>query len=168
MSFKWHSWQKWKISMLVLGLRSTDRKATRDNANIRNPKVNRGCPPLTANCTSTDCVQISLGPSIQYIPLRVYHTEGFNAISLDFSSYILLIQLLFATGATQVPTWFCGTATEFLIKVLCDTVQLYEMWICFISRQPNRCCSQHTKFETKWFIRRRIRFPMYFDRKYIK
>ena len=27
-----------------------------------NPKVNRGCAPLTANRTSADCVQISLDP----------------------------------------------------------------------------------------------------------
>ena len=54
-----------KISMLVLGLHSKDRKSTRDKANISNPKVNRGCPPLTANRTSADCVQISLGPTIQ-------------------------------------------------------------------------------------------------------
>ena len=66
--------------MLVLGLHSKDRKSTRDKANISDPKVNRGCPPITANRTSADCVQFSLGPSIQYIPLRVYHTGGFNAM----------------------------------------------------------------------------------------
>ena len=44
-----------KISMLVQGLLSKDRKSTRDKANINNPKVNRGCPPLTTNRTSTDC-----------------------------------------------------------------------------------------------------------------
>ena len=47
---------------------------------MSNPKVNRGCAPLTANRTSADCVQISLGPSIPYIPLGVYHTGGFNAM----------------------------------------------------------------------------------------
>ena len=36
---------------------------------LSNPKVNRGCAPLTANRTSADCVQISLGPSTPYIPL---------------------------------------------------------------------------------------------------
>ena len=52
-----------------------------DKANISNPKVNRGCAPLTANHTITaDCVQISLGPSIPYIPLGVYHTGGFSAM----------------------------------------------------------------------------------------
>ena len=66
--------------MLVLGLHSKDRKSTRDKANISDPKVNRGCPPITANRTSGDCVQFSLRPSIQYIPLRVYHTGGFNAM----------------------------------------------------------------------------------------
>ena len=60
------------------GKDSKDRKSTRDKANISNPKVNRGCAPLTANHTSADCVQISLGPSIQYIPLGVYHAGGFN------------------------------------------------------------------------------------------
>ena len=69
-----------KKLMSVLGLNSKDRKSTRDKANISNPKVNRGCAPLTANRISADCVQISLGPSIPYIPLGVYHTGGFNAI----------------------------------------------------------------------------------------
>ena len=66
--------------MSVLGLNSKDRESTRDEANISNPKVNRGCAPLTANRISADCVQISLGPSIPYIPLGVYHTGGFNAM----------------------------------------------------------------------------------------
>ena len=63
------------------GKDSLDRKSTRDKANISNPKVNRGCAPLTANHTSADCVQISLGPSIPYIPLGVYHTGGFKAMN---------------------------------------------------------------------------------------
>ena len=67
--------------MLALGLHSKHRKSTKDTASKSNPKVNRGCPPLTSNRTSADCVQISLGPSIQYIQLRVYHTGGFNAVS---------------------------------------------------------------------------------------
>ena len=57
------------------------KKSTRDKANISNPKVNRGCAPLTANRTSADSVQISLGPSIPYIPLGVYHTGRFNAMN---------------------------------------------------------------------------------------
>ena len=69
-----------KILMSVLGLNSKDRKSTWDKANISNPNVNRGCAPLTTNRISADCVQISLGPSIPYIPLGVYHTEGFNAM----------------------------------------------------------------------------------------
>ena len=65
-----------KIKNLDVGteLNYKDRKFTRDKANISNPKVNRGCAPLTANCTFADCVQTSLGPSIPYIPLGVYHT----------------------------------------------------------------------------------------------
>ena len=63
-----------QILKSVLGLNSKDRKSTRDKTNISNPKVNRGCAPLTANRTSADWVQISLGPSIPYIPLGVYHT----------------------------------------------------------------------------------------------
>ena len=66
--------------MLVLGLHMKDRMPNKDKANIGNPKVNRCCPLLTANRISADCVQIALGPSIQYIPLRVYHTGGFNAM----------------------------------------------------------------------------------------
>ena len=68
--------------MLVLGAHNKDRKSTKDKANIGNPKVNRGCPPLTANRISADCVENSLGPSVQYIPLGVYHTGSFNAMSI--------------------------------------------------------------------------------------
>ena len=37
-----------KILTSVPGLNSKDRKSTEDIANISNPKVNRGCAPLTA------------------------------------------------------------------------------------------------------------------------
>ena len=78
-----------KILLLVLGLRSKDGKSTRDKSNINNHKVNRGCPPLTANRITADCVQISSGPSIKSIPLRVYHTEGFNAMQVRMFSHRL-------------------------------------------------------------------------------
>ena len=76
--------------MPVVGLNSKDRKSTKDKANISNPKVNRGCAPLTANRISADCVQISLGPSIPYIPPGVYHTGGLNAMS---STDVIKIEL---------------------------------------------------------------------------
>ena len=78
-----------------MGLNSKDRKSTRDKANISNPQVNRGCVPLTANRTSTDYVQISLGPSIPYIPLGVYHTGRFNAMYMQSShvTYIFVLSL---------------------------------------------------------------------------
>ena len=66
--------------MLVLGIDSKDRKSAKDKANIGNPKVNRGCPSLTANRTSAGCDEDSLGPSIPYIPMGGYHTGGFNAM----------------------------------------------------------------------------------------
>ena len=85
MSFKLYFWLKIKkISMLVLGFHSKDRKSMKDKSSISNPKENRGCPPLTASRTSVDCVQVSLGPSIQYIPLRVYRTGGFNAMYVKY------------------------------------------------------------------------------------
>ena len=74
-----------KISMLLLGLHSKDRTSIKHKANTSNPKINRGCPPLTANHT---CVQISLGPSIQYMRLGVYRTGGFNAMcSMTVQTY---------------------------------------------------------------------------------
>ena len=72
-------WQKEKKYMLVLGSHSIDRKSTGDEANIGNPKLKRGCPPLTANHISADCEEASLGP-VQYIPMGVYHTGGSNAM----------------------------------------------------------------------------------------
>ena len=70
--------RKW---ILALGPHSKDRKSTMDIANIDNPKVNRDSPPLTANITSADFVENSLGPSVQYIPLGIYHTGGFYAMT---------------------------------------------------------------------------------------
>ena len=66
-------------SMLVLGPRGKDRKYPRDKAKIGNPKINRRCPSLTANRTLTDWMEITLGPSIQHIPLGVYRT-GVSAL----------------------------------------------------------------------------------------
>ena len=90
--------------MLVLELHIKDRKSTKDKANISNPKINRGCPPLTTNRTSADCVQISLVPSKQYIPLRVYRTGGFNAI-YTLSKCVLLIMDLFLLCQDEVKTF---------------------------------------------------------------
>ena len=59
-----------KISMLVLGLHSKDRKSARNKANISNPKVNRGCPPLTAIRTSADCWNFT------WTLNTIYSTEG--------------------------------------------------------------------------------------------
>ena len=71
------------------GKDSKDRKSTRDKANVSNPKVNRGCAPLTANHTSADCVQISLGPSIPYIPQVGYHTGGIQRYEPKWPSLII-------------------------------------------------------------------------------
>ena len=91
MSFKWYFSAKIKkILMSELGLNSKDRKSTRDKTNISNPKVNRGCTPLTADRTSADCMQISLGPSIPYIPLKVYHTGGFSKSGLSSGVHVVL------------------------------------------------------------------------------
>ena len=65
-----------------MGLHSKDGMFTGDKAIISNPKINRGCPPLTDNLLSADCVQISLGPSIQYIPLRGNHNGGSDAMAV--------------------------------------------------------------------------------------
>ena len=67
--------------MLVLGPRGNDRKYTTDKANISNPKVNRGSPLLTTNRTSADREENTPAPLVQYIPLGVYHTGGFNVMN---------------------------------------------------------------------------------------
>ena len=51
-----------------------------------------------------------------------------------FFSYLLVRMLLFATRATQMPSSFCGTATEFFSNMLCDTVQFYEICKSVLSR----------------------------------
>ena len=83
-------------------LHSKDRKSTRDGWNIGNPIANRDCPQLTANHTSADCDENSLGPPMQYILLRVSHTGGYDALCimnrmkhfLPFSALRLMYQLL--------------------------------------------------------------------------
>ena len=71
-----------KIKTLDVGTGAPqqNRKSTRDKANISNPKVNDGCAPLSAYRSSADCVQISIGPSISCVPLRVYRTGEFHAM----------------------------------------------------------------------------------------
>ena len=78
---------KLKQMILVLGLHRKERNSTRDKSNIGNPKINKGCAPLTANRTWADCEESFFGPSIKYIPLRVYHIGGFHAMYL--SDYII-------------------------------------------------------------------------------
>ena len=63
------TFEKIKKMILVLGLHSKDRRSTLGKSNIGNPKLNRGCTPLASNCTSADCDENSLGPSLRYIPL---------------------------------------------------------------------------------------------------
>ena len=70
-------------SMLLLGPHDKDRTYSRDKANIGNLKGNRGCPPPTANRTSSDCVENTRGPSVQHIPLEVYYIGGLIAIVLQ-------------------------------------------------------------------------------------
>ena len=89
-----------------MGLNSKDRKFTGDKANISNPKVNRGCAPLTANSISADCVQILLGPSIPYIPLGVYHTGGFNAMSrIRWTSACFFLKELVPVSFSKIRQW---------------------------------------------------------------
>ena len=66
--------------MLALEAHGKDRNYDSNTANIGNPKVNKGCPPLRTNYTSADSMENSPGPSIQYIPLGLYHTGGFNTM----------------------------------------------------------------------------------------
>ena len=103
--------KKQVLSKQVLGLNSKDRKSTRDKANISNPKVNRGCALLTANRTSADCVQISLGPSIPYIPLGVYHTGRFNAMQ-------------------KIWSWECRTGNWFLHWYMLINLINLNVWRC--------------------------------------
>ena len=78
-SFGWYFWQNKKFNVGT-GAPYQRQDVYQDKTNIGNLKVNRGCPPLTASRTSADCFENSLGPSMQYIPLGVYHTGGFNAM----------------------------------------------------------------------------------------
>ena len=87
--------------MSVLGLNSNDKKSTRDKAKISNPKVNRGCAPLPANRISADCAQISLGSSMPYIPLGVYHTGGLNAMDDNCHLYHFYNDSIYATCHCQ-------------------------------------------------------------------
>ena len=123
-----------KIFMTVLGLNSKNRKSTRDKANIRNPKINRGCAPLTANHTSADCVQISLGHSITYIPLGVYHTGVFNAM-IKIGSGISLVSLGKGPSTEPILTQIYVTICHHYVTIskwyqgCCSTSSLYHQFI---------------------------------------
>ena len=66
-SFKLYYWQKEKISMLVVGLHSKDKKSTKDKVSV----------------------QISHRP-----PLRVYRTGVFNAMFYGYNFITLHITLI--------------------------------------------------------------------------
>ena len=117
---------------------------TRDKANISNPKVNRGCAPLTANRTSADCVQIALGPSIPYIPLGVYHTGRFNAmpnISPTQVSYSINIQQF----STKLTSYKEALTT---LKIHYENVRNYthSIWAIYPLMSPNHDSMWSLKF----------------------
>ena len=131
-----------KILKYVLGLNSKDRKSTRDKANISNPKVNRGCAPLTANRTSADCVQISLGPSITYIPLGVYRTGRFNAMLTHWCycslalSHRLDPQKQFSTPSLLLHRWGLLDGCDYVhsqYENVANINVLYANELCLIS-----------------------------------
>ena len=92
-NLKWKAFTTYSILVVQSPFKFwTDMKCFADFVCVCNPKVNRGCAPLTANHVSADCVQISLGPSIPYIPLGVYHTGGFNTVPKDHASWVFFPQ----------------------------------------------------------------------------
>ena len=160
-SFKWYFWQKWKILKLVLGLNSKDRKSTRDKANISNPKVNRGCTPLTANRTSADCVQISLGRSIPYIPLGVYRTGRFNAMHqiylpttktitwlIQCLRFNIVIYRLYQSNTSRlysaIPFWELSLISKFYIRYIYIYCWLGSNWKFYGRCRIKRVTSSHT------------------------
>ena len=97
----------------MLGLHSKDRKPTRDKSNIGNPKVNRGCPPPIANSTSADFDENSLGPSVHYIPLRVYHIGGFNAMGKrDMKRTVRHVDPIYICGYCLIPSFLKCDSSE--------------------------------------------------------
>ena len=128
-----------KISMSVLGLNSEERESTSNKANISNPKVNRGGALLTANRISADSVQISLGPSIPYIPLGVYHTGGFNAMltpigpkgfTLQHSIFTFHIssQIEAALNISENLKWLQFWPPDGFIPMVTQEVELLAKW----------------------------------------
>ena len=124
--------------MLLLGSHSKGRKSTRDKANLGNPEVSRGCPPLTANRTSAECGENPLGPSVQYIPLGVYLIGGFNAMrSQLLCSFKYLAKLVFIFNWVQNPC--CNPFISFVFMCL----KFYELNRWMFS-------SSFINYETSW------------------
>ena len=122
-----------------------------DRANISNPKVNRACAPLTANRISADCVQISLGPSIPYIPLGVYHTGGFNAMLIThlapvFLSTLSLITLCTLSMSTLSYSWHFPSHLALVIHQL----RAFGLSTTFEDSQTNPCTIK-TKSPQWWW-----------------
>ena len=71
---------KWTKSMLVIGPQCKERKysGVKTSTSIGNHKVNRDCP--SSQPTTPRQTVWTPRPSMQHIPLGVYHTGGFNAM----------------------------------------------------------------------------------------
>ena len=127
-------------------LNSKDRESTRDKANINNPKVNRDCAPLTANRTSADCVQISLGPSIPYIPLGVYHTGRFNAMMVTLSQRLLplcRVYLCMAPASEWLTHWGRDKLANILLITFLKTFSWMNIFDILIPTEVSNGSNKH-------------------------
>ena len=114
--------------MLVLECHDKDTKYSGDKTNIGNPKVYRGCPPLTANRTSTDWDQNSPGPSIQNICLGVYHTGGFNAMRIY-------------DQGVSLSWWILSDILIYLSFIFIDAYTCYS-WHHVSTQSWSNCCAK--------------------------
>ena len=86
LTFKWCYEHWWKFLYWYLGPLFM---ASKDKANIGNPKANRGCPPTTVNHTSGECVKLMRTP-ISYIEMRHPHTRGSMLWKLTYPNSFIL------------------------------------------------------------------------------
>ena len=141
LSYKPHSSFKptWTLTtilkkMLVLRAHNKDRKSARYNANKGNPKVNRGCPLLTAIRTSAPGPQQTVWKIHLDLPYNILHWGSTIRRVSTVCRSVLVYRACKGTGRNSL-LWYVSAISWLLIPWLLESAghQQPWYWLCNIN-----------------------------------